>query len=103
MGNERTAMGAKTLPGKYFSSQEVYDLETENIFNKQWICVGRVEDLESEGQYFLYQSENKSFIIVKGEDRKIRGFHNVDQKPLKCSQGLNKVREHMLLMNFPGK
>jgi len=98
MGNHRTAMGAKTLPGKYFSSQEVYDLETGNIFNKQWICVGRVDDLDSEGQYFLYESENESFIIVRGEGRKIRGFYNVcrHRGTRICDKSVGKFKQKII-------
>ena len=98
MGNYRTAMGAKTLPGKYFTSREVYDLETRNIFSKQWICVGRVDDLESEGQYFLYESENESFIIVRGEGRKIRGFYNVcrHRGTRICDKSVGKFKQKII-------
>ena len=65
MKTARSASGAHTLPGKYYTSQEIYDLESERIFSQRWICVGLVASLSSPGSYFLAEIEGESIIIVK--------------------------------------
>ncbi len=70
-------MGAKTLPGHYFSSPEVYEHETRAIFRKEWICVGRASDIANAGDYFLHELDGESFILVRDEEGRVQGFFNV--------------------------
>ena len=42
-----------TLPPPYFfTSEEFYELEVENIFLREWWCVGRADQLQKPGDYF---------------------------------------------------
>ncbi|HET8710548.1 MAG TPA: aromatic ring-hydroxylating dioxygenase subunit alpha [Spongiibacteraceae bacterium] len=50
--------------------------ERELIWMKVWQTVGRVEDLPEVGDWKTYNIYDQSFIIVKGNDGKIRGFVN---------------------------
>ena len=38
--------GQRTLPGRYYTSQEIYAEEQERIFTARWICVGRAADAD---------------------------------------------------------
>ncbi len=73
----RTPMRAHTLPGKYFASQEVHDRETDQIFLKQWICVGRASSIIEPGDFFLHEMDGESFIIVRAASGQINCFYNV--------------------------
>ena len=73
----RTAMGAHTLPGKYFTSREVYDQETERIFSKSWICAGRASSIPNPGDFFLHDLDGESLIIIRAESGQINCLYNV--------------------------
>jgi len=49
----------------------------ENLFLRQWICVGREADLLEPGGYFVRNIGTESVIVVLGRDWVIRAFHNV--------------------------
>ena len=73
----RTATGAHTLPGEYFTSQELYDRETDRIFLQQWICAGRASSIPKPGDFFLHEMDGESFIIIRAESGQINCFYNV--------------------------
>jgi Rieske 2Fe-2S family protein len=68
---------ARTLPSKYYTSAEIFAQEEERIFGRHWLCVGRVENVASSGDYFLVNLFNESLIIVRGADDRIRALYNV--------------------------
>ena len=88
----RTAMGAHTLPGEYFTSREVYDQETERIFSKSWICAGRASSIPNPGDFFLHDLDGESLIIIRAESGQINCLykclpasrHQTTKKP--CGQ-----------------
>lgn len=73
----RTAMGARTLPGEYFTSPTVYEQETSRIFLPGWICTGRASDIPEPGDFFLHELDGESFLIIRSESGQINCFYNV--------------------------
>jgi phenylpropionate dioxygenase-like ring-hydroxylating dioxygenase large terminal subunit len=73
----RTAAGARTLERKYYTSRDVYDLETERIFLGRWLYAGRASSIPDPGSYFLFELESESVIVVRDADGGVRAFHNV--------------------------
>jgi Rieske 2Fe-2S family protein len=68
---------AKTLPGKYYTSSETYQVELERIFYENWLCAGRVEQIPNPGDYFLQAVGPESIIIVRAKDGRVHAFYNV--------------------------
>jgi phenylpropionate dioxygenase-like ring-hydroxylating dioxygenase large terminal subunit len=58
---------------------EFYAREKEHVFRKNWLCVGRVEQLPGKGSYFTRELAilDTSVLVVRGRDDEIRAFHNV--------------------------
>ena len=77
MNSSRSSKGAKSLPGKFFTSAEVYEQETGKIFQKQWLCVGRASDIPCSGDYFLHEVDGESFVLVRDGQRQVNCFYNV--------------------------
>lgn len=75
--SNRTAAGAKTLPGKYYVSEEIYQLENERIFSKNWLYAGRVSRLKKPCSYFLNEIDNESIIVSKDDKNRLHAFFNV--------------------------
>ena len=69
--------GAKTLAGKYYTSEEIFTKEQEKIFAKSWNCVGRASQLTIAGDYFLATVAGESLIIVKDSAGKFHAHFNV--------------------------
>ena len=44
--------GSRHMPGAMYSSPEVYGVERDQIFMRNWLCVGREEELPAPGDYF---------------------------------------------------
>ncbi|HEX5688431.1 MAG TPA: aromatic ring-hydroxylating dioxygenase subunit alpha, partial [Roseiflexaceae bacterium] len=69
--------GAYTLPRQYYVAEDVFQAERERIFLRQWVCVGRAEQLQSPGDYFLTEIGGESLIVVRGREGELRAFFNV--------------------------
>ncbi len=74
---ETYRQGARTLPGHYYTSPEVYGEETERIFTRRWICVGRADGIPHPGDYFLQTIGGESIIVVRDQAGAPRAFYNV--------------------------
>ena len=69
--------GVRTLPGKYYHSEEIYREEVEKIFYKYWILACREEEVPEIGDYKLIQIEDESIIIVRDKSNDLRAHFNV--------------------------
>ena len=77
-GVDYTAIdGMRTLPGKYYHSEEIYREEVEKIFYKFWILACRAEEIPEIGDYKLIQVEDESLIIVRDKSNEIKAHFNV--------------------------
>jgi Rieske 2Fe-2S family protein len=74
---ETFAIGAKTLPQKYFVSSEIFADEKQKIFSKHWLLVGHQSQLEKSGDFFLATIAGESLIVVRDQKSEVRGFFNV--------------------------
>jgi Rieske 2Fe-2S family protein len=70
-------LGAQTLPGRYFTSPEIFAEESEKIFLQRWLCVGREERIARPGQYFLQTIGAESVIVLRDRHNQVRAFYNV--------------------------
>ena len=69
--------GARTLPGRYYTTPEILSEEAERIFRKRWICVGRVETIAQPGDYVVVEIAGESIIVLKDQSGERRAFYNV--------------------------
>jgi Rieske 2Fe-2S family protein len=69
--------GARTLPGRYYTSPEVFAEEGERIFARRWLCAGREERIREPGDYVLQPVGPDSILILRDRAGAVRAFHNV--------------------------
>jgi Rieske 2Fe-2S family protein len=69
--------GALTLPGRYYTSEAIFQAEQERIFGSQWVLVGRAEQIAEPGAFFLAEVAGESLIVVRGKDGQARALFNV--------------------------
>ena len=61
---------ARHLPGRIYTSPEVFEREKRQIFLKDWLCVGRVEELEKPGDYLALRVVDEPVVVCR--DRSIK-------------------------------
>ncbi len=67
----------QTLPSACYTSAEFLELEKEEIFRKEWICLGRVDEIPKRGDYFTTELIDEPLIVVRGQDDRVRALSNV--------------------------
>jgi glycine betaine catabolism A len=73
----RVDSGARALDARWYCSPEVFSAERERIFARDWICVGRLEQLERAGDFFVADVAGESLIVTRAADGEVRAFYNV--------------------------
>jgi Rieske 2Fe-2S family protein len=69
--------GARTLPGEYFTSQEIFAQEMERIFLQRWLCVGREDRIPGPGDYLVQEVGRESVIVLRDKNGGLRAYYNV--------------------------
>ena len=70
---------ARHLPGFLYTSPEIFDYEVEAIFMKEWLCVGRVEEFENEGDYRAIRIAGEPLLVCRDGAGRLNAFSNVCQ------------------------
>jgi choline monooxygenase len=68
---------ASTIPAPWYVDSRIAQLETRAVFSKTWQMVGRVEQVEGPGQFVTANVAGEPVVVVRGNDRVLRGFYNV--------------------------
>jgi Rieske 2Fe-2S protein len=72
-----TSAGRPTLPGRDYHAPEVFELEREKIFFREWFYAGRAEHAPEPGDFLTVDVVGESILVVRGKDDELRGFYNV--------------------------
>ncbi len=68
---------AFTMPGEFYTSEKFLEVEREQLFSNKWLCVGRAEEIPKVGDYFTFQVNDESIIIIRQADDRIKALSNV--------------------------
>jgi len=78
-GAERTAASlhrASHSPSAIYFSPEIFELEREHIFFKDWVCCGRVESLARPGDYLALDLVGEPIVITRTAQGSLAAFSN---------------------------
>ncbi len=67
----------KTLPQDFYTDESVFNDEMKKIYFKQWLMVDHISRIKNAGDYFVFEAEKESIIIIRGRDDEVRAFYNV--------------------------
>jgi glycine betaine catabolism A len=67
----------QTLPSRWYSDEKIFRLEKERVFAREWICVGREEDLAAPGDFRLLDVVGESILLVRNRLGALKAFYNV--------------------------
>ena len=68
---------AKSMPQKYFVSEEIFAEEQKKIFAEEWLLVGHQSQIAKPGDYFVIEAAGESLIVIRDSKFEIRAFFNV--------------------------
>lgn len=68
---------ARAMPRSVYTSDEFLKRELEDIFSKDWICVGRASSLAEPGDYLTYELAGQPVLVVRDHDGHLRAMSNV--------------------------
>ncbi len=66
-----------TLPGAYYTSPAMYEIEKEQIFARSWICIGRGDALEDAGHVLTAEVAGESILVVRDRSEQLHAYFNV--------------------------
>ena len=65
------------LPRPFYHDELLYHLEMESIWRQGWLFAGHSCQIPEPGDYFLYNVEGDSVIILRGDDGQVLTLYNV--------------------------
>src|ERR1700694_11368 len=54
----------------------IYELELERIWRRSWLFAGHGCEARHPGDYFVFDLDDDSIIVIRGEDGRVRAMHN---------------------------
>lgn len=70
-------LSARTPPGSFYTDEELFRKELDELFCRSWLNVGREEQVADVGEFFTRTIGDESILVVRGTDRRPRAFYNV--------------------------
>jgi phenylpropionate dioxygenase-like ring-hydroxylating dioxygenase large terminal subunit len=68
---------ARAMPPDVYTSPEVLAAEQQNLFRKEWICVGRASAIAEPGAYLTYELAGQPIIVLRDSSGTVRAFSNL--------------------------
>src|SRR4029077_2890994 len=73
----RPFRAASLLPGRAYHDERFFEFERRAWFRRDWVMVGRAEEVPEPGSYLRAEIDDEPVVIVRGRDSAIRAFYNV--------------------------
>ena len=74
---ERASGASPGLPGRDYYAPEIYELEKERIFSRNWFCMGLEEQIANAGDFVTEEIAGESVIATRTREGELRAFYNV--------------------------
>ena len=68
---------AWSMPVSYYTDPAVLALEREHLYGKEWICIGRSDEVLKAGDFMAFQLCDEPIVALRGNDLKLRVLSNV--------------------------
>ena len=66
-----------TLPSSWYTKKKYFALEREHLFMREWICVGREEEIPKKGDSKVLDLYGESILMLRNGKGEIKAFYNV--------------------------
>ncbi|HEX9851730.1 MAG TPA: aromatic ring-hydroxylating dioxygenase subunit alpha [Woeseiaceae bacterium] len=65
-----------SLPGRWYYDAGHYARELDAVWYRDWVCVGRLEQVPHAGDFFLATIGTQRLVVTRNADNELRIFHN---------------------------
>lgn len=72
------------VPAAVNHSREFAVHERQSVFMREWICVGRADEITAAGDYLTHEIAGVPVLVVRHEDGTVRGFVNACAHRFAC-------------------
>jgi choline monooxygenase len=101
----------RVLPGFAYRDEELFDLEVERLFRREWISVTCAQSVPEPGDVFPVMIAGQSLLVVRDKDGDVRVFYNLcrhrgaqlDDEPCKPRGGRLVCPYHAWSYNLKGE
>ena len=67
----------RQFSGGIYSSPEIYELEKERVFKREWLAIDRVESFQNPGDYKAFRIVDEPILVCCDNSGQLNGFRNV--------------------------
>ena len=64
-------------PSSWYTERGVYEVERGTVFKNNWLIAAREDQLIKPGDFVAGRVANEPYVVVRGEDGRLRAFYNV--------------------------
>ena len=64
------------LQREFQTDPGIYRLDLERIWRRGWLFAGHTCQVKSPGDYFVFDIDTDSLVVIRGDDGEIHAFHN---------------------------
>ena len=64
-------------PGAIYCSEDIFQREIATCFMKDWLCVGRVEEVAKPGDYMTMRIAGEPVVITRASDNNLHALYNM--------------------------
>jgi glycine betaine monooxygenase A len=64
------------LPREFQTDPGIYQLDLERVWRRGWLFAGHTCQVKSAGDYFVFDLDTDSIIVVRGDDERLHALHN---------------------------
>lgn len=65
-----------SLPGNWYYDAAQYARELDAVWYRDWVCVGRLEDILHTGDFFVAGIGSQRVLVTRNAQGELRAFHN---------------------------
>jgi nitrite reductase/ring-hydroxylating ferredoxin subunit len=90
---ERPLDQAQTLPPACYTSPAFYEFEKSALFDHEWLCVGREDQVAAPGDYFTTHIVGEPIVVARARDGVVRAMSSVCQhRAMLVAEGKGNAR-----------
>lgn len=71
------ASQARTMPPAFYTSADFLEQEKQQLFRKEWICLGHAGEIPNPGDFFTTELIGEQIIVARDHDGGVRVLSNV--------------------------
>ncbi|MEM7209424.1 MAG: SRPBCC family protein [Pseudomonadota bacterium] len=93
---------ARPIPSAVNHSSDFLALEKKRIFSREWVCVGRTDEIPEHGDYLTHTIADTPTIVIRQQDGNIGAFVNACAHRFACLMPQSKGRAKHLTCRYHG-